>query len=188
MSAYANVVRTAENSEESMSTTAEYLSAMARAVTGVSVVATNGTHGRAALTVSAVASVSAEPPLLLICVARRNLLRAAIINNGVFSVNLLAADQSTVADTFAGRGPGVPFDFEVASWRNGETGAPVMVDATASFDCVVETAHESGTHTIVIGRVITASTRSVQPLLYTMRAYGEPAPLVDASTEVAALD
>ena len=62
---------------------AEFLPAMSAAATGVTVVATDGTGGRYAQTVSAMCSVSAEPPLLLACLHGRSPANAAITANGI---------------------------------------------------------------------------------------------------------
>lgn len=153
-----------------------FVNAMARAVTGVSVVTTDGAAGRLALTVSAVASVSADPPLLLACVNRRNPLRDAAVANARFAVSLLAAAQSPIADICAGRGPGKPFDLDAIAWVSGETGLPLVADASAAFECELDAAHEAGTHTILVGRVIFAAAADVAPLAYSRRQYGRPVP------------
>lgn len=154
-----------------------FVNAMARAVTGVSVVATDGSAGRFALTVSAVTSVSADPPLLLACISRRNPLREAVLGNGRFAVSLLAAAQSDVADVCAGRGPGRPFDDSGIPWIMGAHGLPLVAKASAHFECLLETAHEAGSHTILLGRVLGASAAETAPLLYSLRQYGRPEPL-----------
>lgn len=154
-----------------------FTQAMSRAVTGVSVVCADTPQGRVALTVSAVASVSADPPLLLACVQRRNPLRAAVLAGGRFAVSLLAADQAAVADTCAGRGPGPKNDLSSVPFVPGAAGLSVVEGAAASFECELQAAHESGSHTILIGRVIAATAGTAEPLLYQARAYGRPAPL-----------
>ncbi len=154
-----------------------YTHAMSRAVTGVSVVCADGPDGRVALTVSAVSSVSADPPLLLACVQRRNPLRAAVLSGGRFSVSLLAAHQSAIADTCAGRGPAPKHDLSSVPFVPGAAGLPVVDGAAACFECELQAAHESGSHTILIGRVIAAAAGTAKPLLYHARAYGQPAPL-----------
>ena len=79
--------------------------------------------GRAGVTVSAMASVSAEGPTLLVCVHHKSPAAAAILENGVFCVNVLRDDQSHVADTFAGRlPPGEGGKFACAEWIGGVTG------------------------------------------------------------------
>ena len=159
----------------------EFIAAMSRAVSGVSVVTTAGSAGRWGLTVSAVTSVSAEPPQLLVCINRRNPLRSALISNGVFAVNMLSAAQCQVADTFAGRvSNGRPFDFGCAQWQTAESGSPLLRDASAVFDCVLRQSYAAGTHTICIGQVVATRSRDAAPLLYTGRRYGWPRNLPSA--------
>jgi flavin reductase (DIM6/NTAB) family NADH-FMN oxidoreductase RutF len=157
---------------------ADFLSAMARSVTAVTVVTTAGEAGRFAMTVSAVASVSADPPTLLACLNRRSPACEAVRRNGIFCVNVLAADQVGVSDSFAGQAVvGRAFDFECARWSTGATGAPNLDGAVAAFDCVMAASHDAGTHTVFFGRVVGVAGEDGAPLLYTRRSYGRPAPI-----------
>lgn len=160
-----------------------FLGAMRVQAAAVNVVTSDGPAGRVGVTVSAMSSVSAEPPLILACVNRRSPCVATIRQNGVFCINALSAEQSHLADTFAGRpSAGVPFDFDAASWTVLETRAPVLVDAVANLDCVIHEIVEAGSHTIFIGRVVGAQHRNVMPLIYCDRTYGAVGPLPDSST------
>jgi flavin reductase (DIM6/NTAB) family NADH-FMN oxidoreductase RutF len=153
----------------------DFVNAMARAVTGVSVVTTVGTAGRMAVTVSAVSSVSADPPMVLACINRQSPACKAIRSNGIFCVNVLSADQRHVSDSFAGQpADGRPFDFACACWSAGATGAPKLEGAVATFDCVISASHDAGTHTVFIGRVVGVAEDDGAPLLYTLRSYGRP--------------
>lgn len=155
-----------------------FLGAMRVQAAAVNVVTSDGPGGRVGVTVSAMSSVSAEPPLILACVNRRSPCVATIRQNGVFCINALSAEQSHLADTFAGRpSNGVPFDFDAASWTALETQAPVLVDAVANLDCVIHEIVEAGSHTIFIGRVVGAQHRNVKPLVYCDRTYGAVGPL-----------
>jgi flavin reductase len=157
---------------------AAFVGAMAAAVTGVNVVTTDGAAGRFGLTVSAMASVSADPPLLLVAVSRHSPLLPAIRANRVFAVSVLGAHQAAVADTFAGRpDAGEPYDFGCASWELGASVAPLLAGAAARFDCDVSTTVEAGSHTLVIGAVRAATRGAVRPLAYTRRAYARAEPL-----------
>lgn len=156
----------------------EFVAAMGNAATAVTVVATAGPAGRFAQTVSAMCSVSADPPSILVCVNRRSPLVEAVRRNGVFTVNVLGVGQAHVSDTFAGRpATGEPYDFGCARWRTLHTGAPVLEDATAAFDCRLTAATHSGSHLILVGAVVTSSSTSQAPLLYHARAYGRHDPI-----------
>ncbi len=157
---------------------ADFVDAMGRVATGVTVVATTGEHGRLAQTVSAMCSVSADPPMVLACVNRRSPAAAAILAHGVFSVNVLADHQGTVSDTFAGRpAEGAPYDFSTAPWREGAHGQPVLDGAVAAFECRVTSAHQEGSHTVFVGSVLRSTAGRGTPLVYHSRGYARPAPV-----------
>src|ERR1700752_1253507 len=100
-----------------------FIEAMRRAATGVTLVTTDGPAGRFGVTVSAFASVSADPPMLLACINRKSPAAAAIAANGGFCVNVLTAAQSFLADVFAGRSERyAPYDFTCADWQRAEGG------------------------------------------------------------------
>ena len=158
----------------------DFVAAMRCVTSGVNVVTTDGEAGRFGLTVSAMTSLSAEPPMLLACINLNSPACAAVRDNGQFAVNVLKTSQRELADTFAGfPADGKPYDFERATWRNGRRGVPLLEDALASFDCAVEAAHEHGSHTLFVGRVVGVSARDDVPLLYGNRNYLRPIPLHD---------
>jgi flavin reductase (DIM6/NTAB) family NADH-FMN oxidoreductase RutF len=152
---------------------AEFVDAMRGAVTGVTVVTTDGAAGRFGITVSAFSSVSAEPPMVLVCINRRNPVSEALATNGCFAVNVLSTSHQRLADTFAGNPDGgAPYDFGTARWNESATGAPVLSGAVAGFDCALATTVDAGTHRIFIGRVVDIGTAAADPLLYSNRKYG----------------
>lgn len=151
-----------------------FLEAMSRAATGVTVVTSDGELGRFGQTVSAMSSVSADPPMLLVCVNRKSPICAAIHRHRVFAVNVLRADQRRLSEVFAGRPRrDRPYDFSIAAWDTGVTGCPLLTGAVARFDCTVQAAYEAGTHTIFVGNVVDAGAGAGQPLVYAGRGYGE---------------
>jgi flavin reductase (DIM6/NTAB) family NADH-FMN oxidoreductase RutF len=157
---------------------ADFVNAMANAATGVTVVATDGAAGRVALTVSAMCSVSADPPTVLVSVNRRSPLTSAAATNGVFGVSVLSERQAHVSETFAGRpAGGRPYDFGCASWTRGHSGAPLLDGAAATFDCVVVQTMTVGTHIVFAGRVLASRAGGQVPLTYHHRRYRRLAPL-----------
>ena len=151
-----------------------FVGAMRRVATSVAVVTTDGPHGRFGVTVSAVASVSADPPMILVCINRRSPAVQAIEKNGALTVNLLSAEQSTIAEVFAGIAPGrPPFDFACAQWTdNGIVGAQHLQNAAASLHAAVDAVHQHGTHAVIIARVMVAQSTDVEPLVYVRRKFG----------------
>ena len=156
-----------------VSTPEAFVAAMAAAAFGVSIVTTDGEAGRFGLTVSAISSVSAEPPLLLACINRKNLIEAAITKHQRFVVNFLSSDQAALAQTFAGRpSQGATYDFAAAKW-NEVYGIPLLQGAAANFVCDLESYVDAGTHRIFIGRVVHAMHSGSSPLVYNSRSFGK---------------
>ena len=159
---------------------ASFLRAMAEAATGVTLVTTDGPAGRFGVTVSAFASVSADPPMLLACINRKSPAAAAIAANGGFCVNVLTAAQSFLADVFAGRSERYPpYDFACGDWRRAEGGWR-LTDSIASFACALDREIAAGSHQILIGRVLTThrTTQSeASSLVYARRAYSIAQPI-----------
>lgn len=148
--------------------------------TGVTIVSTSGTDGPCAQTVSAMCSVSTEPPLLLVCVNQRSPLNAAIEQSGDFCVNILTTSHDHVADTFAGRPwPGKGrWDFSCGEWGTAPSGSPVLTDAFASFDCALTERVQAGSHFIYVGLVTSVDGELTgTPLAYADRGYAALAPI-----------
>ena len=167
-----------QNVEQLAETTANFIAAMGAAATGVTVITTEGMAGRFGLTVSAVSSVSAEPPMLLACVNRKSPAVAAMDRNGRFAVNVLGFNSKDVAEVFAGRPQsGKAYDFDRHAWEEGSMGQPLLSNATASFECEIECSQDAGSHRIFIGRVVNARRNAAEPLVYCNRAFGRVAEL-----------
>jgi flavin reductase len=155
--------------------TDRFIEAMSGAAAGVNIVTTSGAAGRFGLTVSAFSPVSAEPPMVLVCINRNSPACTAISDNQRFCVNLLNSKQRALADIFAGRPDrGNPYDFGAAKWRKAPGASPILRDAIASFDCRLDKALNAGTHRIFIGRVVTVEVRKGRALIYNNRRYGTP--------------
>lgn len=132
--------------------------AMAQFATGVTIVTVGGQRGHG-MTANAFTSVSLDPPLVLVCVAKAARLHAAILADGCFAVSVLGADQAHVARYFANRGrPAGMAQFDAVQWRPGTcTGAPLLGGALAWLECDVVEVHEGGDHSIFLGRVLECS-------------------------------
>ncbi len=152
----------------------DFVNAMASSAMGVSIVTTQGAGERLGLTVSAWSSVSAEPPLLLACINRKNKIAEAITQNGYFALNALDDSHADMARVFAGRPRiGNSYEFDDAQWTNATYGLPLLNGASATFICALDSFHDAGTHRIFMGRVEQAISGTVSPLLYHNRAFGK---------------
>jgi len=150
----------------------EFRAALARWASGVAVVtaaAGDRIHG---MTVSAFASVSLAPPLVLVCADKSSITLEVVEAGGVFAVNVLAADQEALSDRFASK-KDEHRRFEGVPWRRGVTGAPLLEGTVAALDCRVVAAHDAGDHVIYVGEVEAAEVRAGEPLVYHSGAYRE---------------
>jgi flavin reductase (DIM6/NTAB) family NADH-FMN oxidoreductase RutF/DNA-binding transcriptional LysR family regulator len=155
-----------------------FLLGMSHAACTVNVVTTDGAAGRHGVTVSAMVSVSADTPqpTLLVCIHHKSAIAAALLENGVFCVNVLRDDQAHISDNFAGRsGARGAARFDCAQWTTQVTGAPRVLNALVAFDCRVTASERVGSHFVVFGSVQDIFvTGAGAPLIYANRAYGVP--------------
>jgi flavin reductase (DIM6/NTAB) family NADH-FMN oxidoreductase RutF len=145
-----------------------------RHLAGAVTVVTAGKQGeRRGLTATAICSLSVSPPMLLACVNRRAGAHDLIISDRVFSVNVLASDQESVAGRFSGRSNLKGEErFASGTWGTLLTGAPILAGALASLDCELIEYKSVSTHTIFIGRVVSGCSRDgAEPLIYLRGAY-----------------
>jgi flavin reductase (DIM6/NTAB) family NADH-FMN oxidoreductase RutF len=153
-----------------------FIAAMACVATPVTVVTSDGALGRTGITVSAVTSVSADPPMLLACVNRRSPAVEKIGGNGFFAVNILAQEARGVAETFSGRpSEGLAYDFSRHAWQAGEFAQPLLAEAMASFECTVDQFFDAGTHRIFVGAVKSVRYGNANPLVYHNRRFARVA-------------
>ncbi len=141
--------------------------------TGVTIVTTAGEDGLPhGLTSNAFASVSIDPPLLLVCVDKRSQTLESLRWSGAFVVNFLAASRDDLSTRFASK---VEDKFSGVSWSPSELarGAPVLhQDSIAYAECVTTQEVEAGDHIILIGQVVGGMARGGTPLMYYRRSYG----------------
>ena len=133
----------------------EFRDAMRRVITAVHIITSDGPQGRAGLTASAVASVSDQPPTVLVCLNGSSTSAARLIGNGVFCINTLGAGDEEIAATFAGR-TDLPQHrrFERGTWLSLASGSPVLASSIAVFDCRLTDVRRVATHDVVLGEVL----------------------------------
>jgi flavin reductase (DIM6/NTAB) family NADH-FMN oxidoreductase RutF len=150
----------------------DFIRAMGQHASSVCVITASHGASRHGLTATAVSSVCAEPPRLLVCANKSGITHQLIVASGSFCVNVLTEDQDHIAKAFAGM-MGKDFDrFSVGQWSVLATGSPVLGQAAAVFDCEIVQAIDQFTHTIFIGAVVgVASVAGQDPLLYGARRF-----------------
>ena len=148
--------------------------AMGSFPTGVTVVTVasddSNMHG---ITVNSFSSVSLDPMLVLVCLNETSPAVSLIARAGAFVVNVLSAGQQDVSRWFANRfRPAGSAMFDGVPFEPGITGCPVLVDATASFECRLRQSHLVGDHVIVLGEVIALIHRpQLEPLIFHAGSY-----------------
>ncbi len=150
-----------------------YRDAMANFAGHIHVVTTGGEAGRRAIAATAVTSVSDNPPMVLACINLSVPDNALYLKNGVFAINTLTARHRPLAEACSGI-TSVTQDerFSIGQWERLATGAPVLSDATAVFDCTIMDVREMSTHWVFFGKVAAVRCGDKGPaLLYHNRGY-----------------
>ncbi|MET3927044.1 flavin reductase family protein [Devosia sp. 2618] len=140
----------------------------------VSVVTTGYGAERTGFTATSVSSFSVEPPTVLVSLNRTSSSWAVLQRTGAFAVNILTAEQSHIADRFAGRGgeKGVG-RYVDGEWRELATGVQTLVGALTVIDCELDEVIERHSHALLIGRVRAIEVQGQSaPLLYYHGSYG----------------
>ncbi|MBN2575614.1 MAG: flavin reductase [Deltaproteobacteria bacterium] len=122
---------------------------------GVSVVTTGrgGAQVENGLTVSWLCQVAFEPPMLMIAVDKLHYSVDLLRSTKNFCVNLLGEDQAALAGRFAKQATTADDKLADVPQRPADSGAAILTDAVAYFDCEVAQLVEAGDHLLVLGRV-----------------------------------
>ena len=118
----------------------------------MNIVTTDGPSGRAGFTASAVCSVTAEPPTLLVCLNRGSSAAQAFAENSALCVNTVGPKHKDLAMLFGGKTP-MDERFEAAEWSAGVTGAPILAEAVVSFDCTITERAVVGSHEVMFCQI-----------------------------------
>jgi flavin reductase (DIM6/NTAB) family NADH-FMN oxidoreductase RutF len=137
--------------------------------TGVTVVTTMDANGDArGFTANSFTSVSLNPPLLLVCLAKTAHSHAVFSAAGSFAINVLSEQQRDVSGLFASKAPD---KFAQVQWVKGHADVPLIQGSLAMFQCETHERVDAGDHTILIGRVVDFASDSGRPLGYCRGAY-----------------
>ncbi|MFI1400341.1 flavin reductase family protein [Streptomyces sp. NPDC020681] len=135
--------------------------------TGVAVLTARRGEEVFAKTVSSLCTLSLRPLLISVAVDRRSPLVAAVRSSHRYAVSVLTHDQEPLARHFAQPGAGRAIGyFASAPMRARTTGAPVLDDCLAWFDCTLHSVLPGGDHALLVGRVAAADGGPGEPLLY----------------------
>ncbi|HEY6742842.1 MAG TPA: flavin reductase family protein [Lapillicoccus sp.] len=145
-----------------------YRLAVGRLATGVTIVSSRLGGIDHAMTANAVASVSLEPLLVLVCVEREARFHDAIVQSGVWGVSILPSTGRATADWLATRGRPLHGQLDRVPTHRGVTGVALLDESLATLECESTDTYSGGDHTIVVGRVLSVeiSDRPGDALLY----------------------
>src|SRR4051812_13730200 len=151
----------------------EFRTVMGHFPTGVTVVTALDGDQPQGITVNALASVSLDPPLLMVALDRTRFIVPTIERTRRYAVNILGEDQHALSDCFAGANVRPDRDaFCGASWRPGELGLPILDGSIASLECAVVELVDVGAPRLFVGRVEAhVEGAHSPPLLYHRRRY-----------------
>lgn len=125
---------------------------------GVCVVSTRLSGVDHAMTVTAFASVSLEPPLVLVCVEVESRFHDAVLDSGVWGISLLDGTGRPTAEWLANRGRPLHGQLDRMPHVYGPaTGVPLLAAATGTLECQTWAVHPGGDHDILVGEVVAAA-------------------------------
>lgn len=163
-------------------TPAAFRAVMGRFPTGVSIMTSQVGGVPHGMTANALASVSLEPLLVLVCVERDTVMADYAQRAGAFALSFLAFDDQRWSNHFAN--PGRPLgeeQFVGVPVTEAVTGAPILREAIAWLDCRTWALHDGGDHVIVVGEVVALDLGDDSPpLLYHRGSYDAIASAVAA--------
>ena len=145
----------------------EFKLGMRRLAAGVSLITTVNQGTRHGLVATAVSSVTADPPTLLVCINKTASAHAHVSEAGILCVNILGETHEDVAGRFSS-----PVDrekrFDYNQWQTLRTGAPALVNAMVSFDCEVRQVVPYQSHTIFLAEIVSVElwAEAHRPLVY----------------------
>ncbi len=155
-----------------------FVRSMRRVASSVAVVATDGPAGCHGATVSAFSSVSADPPMILVCLRTGSRIAEAVSANGNLCVNVLPQDRLDLANRFAGRDDDQVEDrFSGVDYFGVEGAAPEIEGATVFSGSVAQIV-AAGSHSIFICHVLSVREGAAAPLTYLDGSYHSVVPHV----------
>jgi flavin reductase (DIM6/NTAB) family NADH-FMN oxidoreductase RutF len=138
--------------------------ALGRFATGVVVVATCTPEAElVGLTANSFAAVSLDPPLVLWSLNRKASSFSGFTRSGFFTVSILGAEQEALARHFATRKDD---KFASVAFTRGHGGCPLIANSLATFECRAEATMDGGDHLVFLGRVLHATYREGEPLIF----------------------
>jgi len=163
------MTRAGQTVPQSDERSARFRDAMASFPSGVTLVTTSDERGRWwGFTASSFCSLSADPPLALVCLAKSAQCHPVFRSASSWVVQVVPDHHAELARRFATRGAD---KFSHGAFRAGRDGHPVLEDACVVLECERFAAYEGGDHTILVGEVSDCRIRDASPILYFQRSF-----------------
>ena len=131
----------------------DFSDVLAKIPYGVSVVTLGRGGVENGLTISWLSQVSFDPPMLMVAVDKLHYSVDLLRSTKNFCVNLLGEDQAQLAGRFAKQATTTEDKLAAVAQRPADSGAAILTDAVAYFDCEVASLLEAGDHLLVIGKI-----------------------------------
>ncbi|MGF6175685.1 cob(II)yrinic acid a,c-diamide reductase [Ensifer sp. 4252] len=150
-----------------------YRDAMSRLAGHVQLITAANGGERRGVTITASCSVSDSPPTVLVCLNGANPRNDIFVRGDSFALNLLGDGHRALAHAFSGRDQ-LDMDrrFALGQWTQLATGSPILVNATAAFDCRLIEVKTIATHLVLFGEVVDVALGPARPpLIYVDRGY-----------------
>ena len=146
--------------------------AMSHFASGVTIMTTTVAGRMHGMTVSAFASQSLDPLLILVSVERSTTMHRLVIESRAFAINILGEQGEGTARFFADNARLDGPEFQEGAYHLGVTGSPLLEEATAYLEATLDATLEAGDHTVMVGRVVALKVvRDTAPLIYYRSGY-----------------
>lgn len=149
----------------------DFITAMANMPAPVAIVTTGAEGARVGMTVSAVSSLSVDPPSILVCINKNATAYADVIANRRFGVNIVHFEQADITLHFAQKDVD---RFSHGQWQQSRTDVPLLTGAAAAIACTIAAEYDGFSHAILVGRVdeiILATGETIHPVAYANRKF-----------------
>lgn len=146
----------------------DFRDALARWASGVTIVTARHGDEPIGMTAASFSSLSLDPPLVLVCVARSAYSHDPLVSADGFAVHILGSGQDEMSSRFASAGAE---KFDGLPDERGEFGVPLLRAGVARLVCAHHAALDGGDHTILVGRVLSTELAGTDPLIYCNRSY-----------------
>ena len=145
---------------------------MGHFASGVTIMTTTAAGRMHGMTVSAFASQSLEPLLILVSVERSTVMYRMVMESRAFAINILDEHGEGTARFFADNARLETPEFREDAYRIGITGSPILKEAAAVLEAGIHSTVEAGDHTIIVGQVTALEVlKDAVPLIYYRSGY-----------------